>query len=79
MDERKIIVKEKFSLLLKKSSLKKARTVHDIANDKTKVFDKDFNLYFLTSGHYCIDIFPIESAIDSTQEFLVSEKDLPIA
>ena len=69
------ILKQKSPLLLGKNSLKKAGTVLDIANDKAKPSDKDFNLYFSTIGHYCIDIFPIESVVDSTKEILFYRKN----
>ena len=55
------IVKEKITLLLSKHSLKNAQAVIDIANDKVSVFDKNVDLYFSTSGHYCLNISPKES------------------
>ena len=52
------LVKEKIPLLLSKSSLKKAKAVIDMANDKITIFDKKMDLYFSNSGDYCIDIYP---------------------
>ena len=45
------LVKEKIPLLLSKSSLKKAKAVIDIANDKITIFDKKIDMYFSASGH----------------------------
>ena len=55
------IVKAKIPLLLSKHSLKNAQAAIDIANDKVSVFDKNVDLFFSTSGHYCLNIFPRES------------------
>ena len=62
------IVKENIPLLLSKSSLKKAETVLDMKMDQAVMFGKEVNLYFSTSGHYCIDIQPNK----------VSKMDLPV-
>ena len=54
------IVKQNIPLFLSKSSLKKAETVLDMKMDQGVMFGNTFfvNLYFSTSGHYCIDIQP---------------------
>ena len=70
-------MEKKFSLLLSKNFLKKARTVPDNVNDKAKIFNKNIDLNFSATGHYCTNIFLIESAIDS--KLLVLKKDLLIA
>ena len=62
------IVKENIPLLLSKSSLKKAETVLDMKIDQAVMFGKEVNLYFSTSGHYCIDIQPNK----------LSKMDLPV-
>ena len=72
------IVKEKIPLLLSKHSLKNAQAVIDIANDKVSVFDKNVDLYFSTSGHYCLNISPKESK-NRYEEILVLENDLSAA
>ena len=59
------IVKENIPLLLSKTSLKRARTVIDMNNDKS------------TSGHYCIEIFPSFIEKELIEEVLILEKDLP--
>ena len=65
-------------LLLSKQSLKYAEAVIDIANDKIKVFGRDVDLYFSTSGHYCLDIFPIKFAANKVEEILILENDLTL-
>ena len=59
-------VKENIPLLLHKSSLKKVKAV----------FDKKIDLYFSTSGHYCIDIYPRNGETNNYEEVMILEKDL---
>ena len=47
-----------------------------MANDKITVFDKKIDLYFSTSGHYCIDIYPRNAEINNYKEVMTLEKDL---
>ena len=49
----------------------------DIANDKITIFEKEINLYFSTSGYYCIDIYPTKTEKESYKEVLILERDLP--
>ena len=63
--------------MLSKSSLKKAKAVVDTANDKIAIFDKEINLYFSTSGYYCINIPPTEREKENYEKVLILEKDLP--
>ena len=70
------LVKERISLLLSKSSLKKAKAVIDMANEKITIFDKKIDLYFSTSGHYCIDIYPRNGEANNCKEVIILEKYL---
>ena len=70
------LVKERISLLLSKSSLKKAKAVIDMANDKITIFDKKIDLYFSTSGHYCIDIYPRNGEANNCKKVIILEKYL---
>ena len=63
-------------LLLGRSSLKMAKAVIDMANDKITKFDKKIDLYFSTSGHYCIDIYPINGQTNNYEEVMILEKEL---
>ena len=47
-----------------------------MANDKITIFDKKIDLYFSTSGHYCIDIYPRNAEINNYKEVMTLEKDL---
>ena len=57
----------------KQTFLKNAHAVIDIANDKVSVFDKNVDLYFSTSGYYCLNISPGEPR-NKYEEILVLEK-----
>ena len=46
-------------------------------NDKITIFDKKIDLYFSTSGHYCIDMYPRNGETNNYEEVMVFEKDLP--
>ena len=46
-------------------------------NDKIAIFDKKIDLYFFTSGHYCVDIYPRNEEINNYEEIMILEKDLP--
>jgi hypothetical protein len=48
------IVPSRVPLLLSKESMKKAKMVIDIGNDKAKIFDRTVQLDETSSGHYCI-------------------------
>ena len=52
------IVKENIPLLLSKTSLKKCNVILDMNNGKARIFGKEVDLHFSTSGHYCINIIP---------------------
>ena len=69
------IVKRNISLLLSKSSLKKAQTVIDLDNDKATILGKEINLHQSTTSDYCIDISPSNSC-NNIEEILYLEKDL---
>jgi len=43
-------------LLLSKTSLKKAKTVLDLSNDKAVMFDEPVKLEYTSSGHYIVNI-----------------------
>ena len=43
-------------LLLSKESMKRANTIIDFKNDYVELFGKMINLFFTSSGHYCIPI-----------------------
>ena len=45
-------------------------------NDKITIFDKKIDLYFSTSGHYYIDIYPRNGEINNHEEVMILEKDL---
>ena len=45
-------------------------------NDKITIFDKKIDLYFSTSGHYCIDIYPRNGETNNYKEVMILEKDL---
>ena len=52
------IVKENIPLLLSKSSLKPCGTIIDMNNDKAIIFNKEIDLHFSSSGHFCVTIVP---------------------
>ena len=43
-------------LLLSKDSLKRAKTVLDLNNDKVSMFGEKIDVNFTSSGHYCVNI-----------------------
>ena len=43
-------------LLLSKDSLKRAKTVLDLNNDKVSMFGEQIDVNFTSSGHYCVSI-----------------------
>ena len=51
------VVKENTPLLLSKSSLKRYGAIID-TNDKATIFNKEIDLIFSSSGHYCVNIVP---------------------
>ena len=69
------LVKEKIPLLLSKSSLKKAKAAIDMAYDKITIFGKKIDLYFSTSGHYCVDIYPRNEETNNYEEVMILERD----
>ena len=50
------VVDANIPLLLSKESLKAAKTVLDIDNDKAMMFKKPIKLEFTSSGHYCVKL-----------------------
>ena len=61
-------------LLLSTSLLKKATIVFHMAHDKITLFDKEIILYFSTSGHYYIHIYPTKTEKENWEEVLILEK-----
>ena len=45
-------------------------------NDKITILDKKIDLYFSTSGHYCIDIYLKNGEKNNYEEVMILEKDL---
>ena len=45
-------------------------------NEKITIFDKKIELYFSSSGHYCIDIYPRNGETDNYEEVMILEIDL---
>ena len=62
-------------LLLSTSLLKKAAIVFHMAHDKITLFDKEIILYFSTSGHYYIHIYPTKTEKENCEEVLILEKN----
>ena len=56
-------------LLLSKESIKRANTVIDFKNDYVELFGKKINLFFTSSGHYCI---PIKNITYNLEKFNVN-------
>ena len=61
-------------LLLSTSLLKKATIVFHMVHDKITLFDKEIILYFSTSGHYYIHIYPTKTEKENCEEVLILEK-----
>ncbi|KAK6187111.1 hypothetical protein SNE40_005204 [Patella caerulea] len=55
------VVDADIPLLLSKTSLKRAETVLDLNNDRAMMFNREIQLNFTSTGHYCIDITPTEN------------------
>ena len=53
-------------LFLRKESMKWANTVIDFKNDYVELFRKKINLFFTSSGHYCI---PIKNVTNNLEMF----------
>ena len=53
-------------LFLSKESMKRANTVIDFKNDYVELFGKKINLFFTSSGHYCI---PIKNVTNNLETF----------
>ena len=51
-------------LFLSKESMKRANTVIDFKNDYVELFGKKINLFFTSSGHYCIPIKNVTNNIE---------------
>ena len=47
-----------------------------MANAKITIFDKKIDLYFSSSGHYCIGIYPRYGETNNYKEVMILEKDL---
>ena len=52
-------------LLLSKESMKRANTVIDFKNDYVELFRKNINLFFTSSGHYCILIKNVTNNLET--------------
>ena len=50
------VVDCKIPLLLSKESLKRAKTVLDLSNDRVTMFGKPVELHLTSTGHYCVNI-----------------------
>ena len=50
------VVNSDLPLLLEKLSIKKARVILDLENDKASIFGNDVDLHCTSAGHYCIPI-----------------------
>ena len=51
-------------LFLSKESMKRANTFIDFKNDYVELFGKKINLFFTSSGHYCIPIKNVTNNIE---------------
>ena len=51
-------------LFLSKESMKRANTVIDFKNDYVELFGKKINLFFTSSGHYCIPVKNVTNNIE---------------
>ena len=60
--------------MLSTSLLKKATIVFHMAHDKITLFDKEIILYFSSSGHYYIHIYPTKTEKENCEEVLILEK-----
>ena len=69
-------LKRKYYYWLVEAFLKKAKVVTDMENDKITILDKKIDLYFSTSGHYCIDIYLKNGEKNNYEEVMILEKDL---
>ena len=70
------IVKENIPLLLSKNSLKCYGTVIDMNNDKATKFNQKNDLYFSSSGHYCLNIVPEFKTTEMCEKVLMLESEL---
>ena len=52
-------------LFLSKESMKRANTVIDFKNDYVELFGKKINLFFTSSGHYCMPIKNITNNLET--------------
>ena len=56
-------------LLLSKESLKRAKTIIDLDNDKVSMFGKQIDVQFTSSGHYCVNILDPKVQIPKEVDF----------
>ena len=47
-----------------------------MANNKITIFNKNIDLYFSTSGHYCINIYPRNGEANNCEEVMILKKYL---
>ena len=59
------VISFEIPLLLSKESMKRANTVIDFKNEYVELFGKKINLFFTSSGHYCIPIKDITKNLET--------------
>ena len=69
------VVNSDLPLLLGKPSMKKARVILDLENDKASMFGNDVDLHCTSAGHYCIPINGPEIDGKETIQVLFSMED----
>ena len=63
------VIRNGLFLLLDKEVMKKANRQIDFASDKINVLGRDFQVIFITSGHYCLPIGTLNTfCINFTEE-----------
>ena len=63
------VISNDLPLFLSKEAMKRANTQIDFASDKINILGRDVQVFFSTSGHYCIPIGTLNSSgMGSTEE-----------
>ena len=65
------VVDSDIPLLLSKESLKRARTILNLEEDKAEMFQEPVPLHLTSSGHYCVDISIKQSTEDNDPSVLI--------
>ena len=66
------IVECEIPLLLSKDSMKRANTKLDFVSDSVEMFGKKIKLNFASSGHYMIDLYPLNSQVLKESNILIN-------